>query len=53
MKVKLAAQTLSSGVADAIEYLCQKGEPSFKNSEATVYFIKQIDCNSRIPFSKG
>lgn len=58
MKVKLAAQTLSSGVADAIEYLCQKGESSFKNSEATVYFIRQIDrifdiLNSRIPFSKG
>ncbi|CAH1725924.1 unnamed protein product [Aphis gossypii] len=58
MKVKCAAQTLSSGVADAIEYLCQKGEPSFTNSQATVYFIRQIDrlfdiLNSRIPFSKG
>uniref|UniRef100_A0A2S2NIA2 THAP domain-containing protein 9 n=2 Tax=Schizaphis graminum TaxID=13262 RepID=A0A2S2NIA2_SCHGA len=58
MKVKLAAQTLSSGVADAIEYLCQKGESSFQNSEETVYFIRQIDrlfdiLNSRIPFSKG
>jgi len=58
MKVKLEAQTLSSGVADAIEYLCQKGNPSFRNSQATVYFIRQIDrlfdiLNSRIPFSKG
>lgn len=58
MKVKLAAQTLSSGVADAIEYLCQKGEPSFTNSQATVEFIRKIDrlfdiLNSRIPFSKG
>jgi len=58
MKVKLAAQTFSSGVADGIEYLCQKGKPSFKNSEAIVCLIRQIDClfdilNSRIPFSKG
>ncbi|KAE9539557.1 hypothetical protein AGLY_004809 [Aphis glycines] len=57
MKVKLAAQTLSSGVADAIDYLCQKGESSFQNSEETVYFIRQIDrlfdiLHSRIPFSK-
>jgi len=56
--VKLAAQTLSSGVADAIEYLQQKGEPSFQNSDATICFIRQIDrifdiLNSRIPFSKG
>ncbi|KAF0719485.1 THAP domain-containing protein 9, partial [Aphis craccivora] len=58
LKVKLAAQTLSSEVADAIEYLCQKGKSSFQNSEETVYFIRQIDrlfdiLNSRIPFSKG
>jgi len=58
MKVNLAAQTLSSGVADAIEYLQKKGEPSFQNSDATIYFIRQIDrifdiLNSRIPFSKG
>ncbi|KAE9523184.1 hypothetical protein AGLY_016417 [Aphis glycines] len=58
MKFKLAAQTLSSGVADAIDYLCQKDESSFQNSEETVYFIRQIDrlfdiLNSRIPFSKG
>ncbi|KAF0724242.1 Uncharacterized protein FWK35_00027776, partial [Aphis craccivora] len=58
MKVKLAAQTLSSGVADEIEYLQQKGEPSFQNSDATICFIRQIDrifdiLNSRIPFSKG
>ncbi|KAF0715996.1 THAP domain-containing protein 1-like isoform X5, partial [Aphis craccivora] len=58
MKVKLAAQSLSSGVADAIEYLQQKGEISFQKSESTVYFIRQIDrlfdiLNSRIPFAKG
>lgn len=36
MKVKLAAQTLSSGVADAIEYLCQKGESSFQKLEKLI-----------------
>jgi len=56
MKVKLAAQTLSSGVADAIDYLCQKYESSFQKSKETVYFIRQIDylfdiLNTRIPFS--
>lgn len=58
MKVKLAAQSLSSGVADAIEYLQKKGEKSFQNNESTIYFTRQIDrffdiLNSRIPFSKG
>lgn len=42
MKVKLPAETLNSGVADAINYLCQKGESSFQNSEETVYFIRQL-----------
>lgn len=58
MKVKLAAQSLSSGVADAIQYLQKKGEVQFQNSESTVYFIRLVDrlfdiLNSRIPFSKG
>lgn len=58
MKVRLATQVLSSGVANAIEYLQNKGEKQFQNSEATVYFIRQIDrlfdiLNSRIPYSKG
>jgi len=58
MKVNLAAQVLSSGVADAIQYLQNKNEEQFQNSEATVYFIRQIDrifciLNSRIPFSTG
>jgi len=43
MKVKLAGQPLSSGVADAIKYLQQKGEPSFQNSDATIYLIRQIE----------
>jgi len=58
MKVKLAAQLLSTGVADAIQYLQKKGEAQFKNSEPTVYFIREVDrlfdiLNSRIPFNKG
>ncbi|KAE9521578.1 hypothetical protein AGLY_018042 [Aphis glycines] len=58
MKVKLAAQSLSSGVADAIEYLQKNSNVEFLNSESTVYFIRQIDrlfdiLNSRIPFAKG
>lgn len=59
MNVRLAAQTLSSGVADAIEYLdnvCKLKE--FENSSATVEFIRKIDkifdiLNCRNPFGKG
>jgi len=56
MKVKLAARSLSSGVADAIQYLQKQGEIQFKNSESTVYFIRLVDrlfdiLNSIIPFS--
>jgi len=58
MKVKIAASTLSSRVANRIKYLYQIGLLSFKNSEATVCFIRQIDrlfdiLNSRTPISKG
>ena len=59
MKVSLAAQALSSSVATAIEH-CSKvlKLPQFKNSEATVKFIRIIDClfdllNSRNAFGKG
>ena len=59
MKVKLAAQTLSSSVADAIEY-CDKTLKlkQFKNSEATVKFIRLINdvfdvLNSRNPLGRG
>jgi len=59
MKVNLAAQTLSSSVASAIEF-CDKNLklPQFSGSEATVAFIKLFDrlfdiCNSRNAFSKG
>lgn len=59
MKVYLAAQTLSSSVADAIEF-CWKilRLPEFKDCEATVKFIRCIDflfdfLNVRNPWGNG
>ena len=59
MKVKLAAQTLSSSVADALAF-CQNdlGLPEFRKCTATVEFIRIIDklfhlFNSRYPLAKG
>lgn len=55
----MAAQTLSSSVADAIQFLTEDvGLKNFENSAATVKFIKIIDrlfdiCNSRNIFGKG
>ena len=59
MNVRLAAQTLSSSVASAIDFLCEEvnlGE--FVGSEATSDFIKRIDTlfdllNSQNPHAKG
>lgn len=59
MKVFLAAQTLSSSVADAIEFCTQVLYlPNFQGSEATVRFIRCVDrvfdfLNSRNPLGKG
>lgn len=59
MKVALAAQTISSSVADAIDYCNKELKISeFKDSEATVAFLKNFDrifdiLNSRNPFGKG
>lgn len=58
MKVRLAVQTLSSGAADAIEYLKNRRDMQFQGIESTIYLIRQIDrlfdiLNSRISFSKG
>lgn len=58
MKVKLAAQMLSSSTADALLFLkdiCMQG---FYNVDATVKFCRTIDhifdfLNSRNPFGKG
>ena len=59
MKVRLAAQTLSSSVADALEFCnTDLNLPAFRNCEATVKFIRIIDrlfdlMNSRNPFARG
>ena len=58
MNVALAAQTLSSGTADALEFLMHIKNPIFDGAEATVQFIRMIDrifdlLNSRTPFGKG
>lgn len=55
MNVRLAAQVLSSSVADAIDFLRQSGNSNFFGSEATVEFPRIIDglfdvMNSRSPF---
>lgn len=43
MTVRLAAQTLSSGVAETIKYLQKCGISEFKNSHATVEFMRTLD----------
>ncbi len=59
MKVKLAAQTLSSSVADAIDFCRESLDlPDFRQSEATTKFIRIIDAlfdtmNSRNPLGRG
>ena len=58
MKVNLAAQTLSSSVADAIEFLMVSGHPDFQHAEATIKFIRIIDrlfdlLNAKNPYAKG
>lgn len=58
MNVSLAAQTLSSSVADAIEFLESSQHPDFQDTSATVEFIRIIDklfdvCNSRNVHGKG
>ena len=59
MKVNLASQTISSSVADAIEYCATHLKmPQFEGSGATVKFIRTFDrlfdiLNSRNPFARG
>ena len=59
MKVNLAAQALSSSVADAIEYCSRVLKlEQFQGSEATVQLIRLFNhlfdvLNSRNPFAKG
>lgn len=58
MNVKLAAQTLSSSVADAIDYLRTTGNKDFQNSESTTEYIRMIDrvfdfLNAKSPIGTG
>ena len=59
MSVKIAAQTLSSSVAAAIDFLQEEAQiPEFDGSEATTKFIRMVDkafdmLNSRNPHAKG
>ena len=59
MNVKVTAQTLSSSIASAIDFLCDNVNlPEFHTSEGTSDFIKKIDLlfnllNSRNPFAQG
>ena len=43
MKVKLAAQLLSSSVAVALDVLRCQGWPQFQDSEGTVEFVQLFD----------
>ena len=59
MNVQLAAQTLNSSVADAIEFLdVSMKVPEFQDSQPTVTFTRTMDqlfdiLNSRNPVAKG
>ena len=58
MNVKIAAQTLSSSVADALEFLMNAGHPNLQDAAGTIKFLRVIDkifdlLNSRSVFGKG
>ena len=58
MNVRVASKTLSSSVADALEYLMPAGNPDFANADGTIDFIRTLDrlfdlMNARSPFRKG
>lgn len=58
MNVRLATQTISASVADAIDFLRVSGNSIFLNSEATTEFLRSFDrlfdmMNSRSPFAKN
>lgn len=44
MNVRLATQTLSNSVADAMEFLRKEGHPSFSGAAATIDFLRK--CNT-------
>ena len=58
MNVKVAAQTFSSSVADALQFLMKSGHIEFKDAAGTIKFIGTTDrlfdmFNSKNPFAKG
>jgi hypothetical protein len=58
MKVKLAVQTLSSSVADALQFLMEIGQCGFLTCEETIKFIRFVDrlfdiLNSRSAYGRG
>ena len=54
MKVNLAAQALSSSVADALEYCEGKLKlPQFQGCGPTVQFIRVFDCLFDVLFSRN
>lgn len=58
MNVRLAAQTISSSVANALQFLCGTGHPDFVGCEATAQFLNVFDrvfdvMNSRSVFASG
>ena len=59
MNISIATQTLSSSVANAIDFLHDEmNHPAFEGSEATTDFIEKVDTafdlmNSKNPFAKG
>lgn len=58
MKVRLAAQVLSSSVADALSFLAAEEVPGFEYCEPTVEYVQAINAvfdflNSKNPYGKG
>jgi len=43
MNVRIAAQTLSSSVADALQFLMDSGHPDCSDAAGTIHFIRVID----------
>lgn len=43
MKVNIAAQTLSSSVANSLEFLMKSEQPSFKNCAGTIEYARKIN----------
>lgn len=57
MRVKYAAQTLSSSTVDSLEYLKSTNYPTFENVSATVEYCRVVDrifdfLNSKSKFQK-